>query len=92
VCDWRPIATAPTDGRIIIVWDAPSGRWERWLTSTWGPGPAAVLGATHWRPDLEGPERNDVRDRLVKYHYYAALAIMALCGGFVFGLLLVGVR
>lgn len=60
--DWRPIDTAPSDGRIIIVWwsgpslESPNPRWARWQTHPNGPHPSMERNITHWMPDIQPPE------------------------------------
>jgi len=54
--EWRPIATAPLDGRRILVWTAKSGcALAYWFATDddygwWSSDEQGVVQPTHWMP------------------------------------------
>jgi hypothetical protein len=62
--DWRPIGSAPRDGREIQLGWLPNGRLEHSVVSRWNGRTKAWLGQwtpTHWRP-VTTPTVNAVQE------------------------------
>ena len=75
---WKPIASAPRDGRDILValtggavgivyWD---GLWQ--VPGGWYGGPLSEVNMTHWRPLPFPPAKSRTRVRSAKHGQFAS--------------------